>query len=119
MLVKIFFNTDGFIGAWSHHKFWAGKPKEITQSDIDFAKANGTPLFVEMNQNEISLFGKTCNCRNGIEVIPKGKTHEHEFGGLKVKMHSEQEVALVKETKKIHSLNKKSKMSDLELAIYQ
>jgi hypothetical protein len=120
MIVKIFFNTEGFIGAWSHHAQWNFLVREITQEDIDYAKANGEPVYAEMNAGDIVLFGRTIDSRNGVEVIPKGGTHEHSFGSLKVKFHQDQDQKMIKATKEAHKLNKYSKQtSDLEEALYQ
>ena len=116
MLIKIFFNTDGFIGAWSHHTDWNGQGRisPITQGQINFAKKNNQPISAEMSAEEIGIFGRTINGRNGIEIVTENE--DANFGNLKVKFNDNQNQKFVKETKKAHKYNKIH--SDLESIIY-
>jgi hypothetical protein len=100
MKIQIFLNTDGYLGAWG-------------ASTI----ARKGALVFEIPNQDIPLFHKAIDGRNGVEVLlDKKKKHDVEFGNLRLKFHQLQNEKLVKQTKKAHKHNKKK--SHLEEAIF-
>jgi len=98
MKIHIILNTDGFLGAWST------RPTENSQE-------------FEIPNQDVGLFHKTIDCRDGIEVLSKKtKKFDVEFGNLKLKFNDAQDKKLFKKTKDAHKRNKKKNY--IEKVIY-
>lgn len=115
MIIEVFFNTDGYLGAWGTRNGLT--PEEITAEKIAQAKENETGLAFEIPDHDIALFHNAIECRGGVEILTSdAEVYDVAFGNMKLKFNDTQNEIDLEKTREAHKLNKNK--NAIEKAIF-
>jgi hypothetical protein len=110
MILRIFFNNDGFLGGWATTQ--ETSCSALTAEIISRQKEKGFGVFVEMTMDQVQLFHKTIDCRDRVEILPMDSDKfDASFGSLNLKFNDFQKEKDLKITKEAHLVGGKDNFS--------